>query len=111
METTDEHNETTNGAAPDRRPQPAPAPAPVAAGARSPFDLNAQQKKLLVVVLLVHLIVARFTLRDLRRRPAAAVRGPKRLWRVWATTNTSGSVAYWLVGRRRGVTAPFDPEA
>jgi hypothetical protein len=110
MELTDEHNETTNGAAPDRRPEPAVAPAP-AGGARSPFDLNAQQKKLLVVVLVVHLILARFTVRDLRRRPAAAVRGPKRLWRVWAATNTTGSVAYWLVGRRRGVVVPLDPEA
>ncbi|HEX4434423.1 MAG TPA: hypothetical protein VH012_06320 [Acidimicrobiales bacterium] len=111
MDMTDEHSETTNGAGPDRRPEQDVTPAPAAGGARSPFDLNAQQKKLLVVVLVVHLILARFTLRDLRRRPAAAVRGPKRLWRVWAATNTSGSVAYWLVGRRRGVTVPLDPEA
>ena len=70
-----------------------------------PFDLNDQQKVLLVVVLVVHVILARFTWRDLRRRPASAVRGPKRLWRVWATTNTTGSLAYWLVGRRREPTA------
>ena len=29
----------------------------------------------------------------------AAVRGPKRMWRIWAMTNTTGSLAYWLVGR------------
>jgi hypothetical protein len=34
------------------------------------------------------------------------VRGPKRLWRIWATLNTTGSLAYWLVGRRKGDTAP-----
>ena len=44
-----------------------------------PFDLNDQQKVLLVVVLVVHVILARFTWRDLRRRPASAVRGPKRM--------------------------------
>ena len=66
-------------------------------------NLTDQQKKILALVLVVHVIVAMFTLRDLRRRPAAAVRGPKRLWRVWVTTNTTGTVAYWLFGRRRQV--------
>ncbi len=66
-------------------------------------NLTDQQKKILALVLVVHVIVATLTLRDLRRRPAAAVRGPKRLWRVWATMNTTGSVAYWLFGRRRQV--------
>jgi hypothetical protein len=66
-----------------------------------PFDLTDQQKVLLAVVLVLHVILARFTWRDLRRRPADAVRGPKRLWRVWSRTNTTGTLAYWLVGRRR----------
>ena len=66
-------------------------------------NLTDQQKKILAVVLVVHVIVATLTLRDLRRRPAAAVRGPKRLWRVWVTSNTTGSMAYWLFGRRRRV--------
>ncbi len=86
------------------RRRPKPSGPPVAGG--GPFDLNAQQKKVLIAVLVVHVIVARFTLRDLRRRPASAVRGPKRLWRFWATLNTTGSIAYWLVGRRRDDTAP-----
>ena len=53
------------------------------------------------MVLVVHVILARLTLRDLRGRPESTVRGPKLLWRVWATMNTTGSLAYWLVGRRR----------
>ena len=69
-------------------------------------NLTDQQKKIVAVVLVVHVIVATFTLRDLRRRPAAAVRGPKRLWRTWATLNTTGSVAYWLFGRRHRPDAP-----
>lgn len=72
--------------------------------------MTERQKRVLAVTLIVHLIVLRFTIRDLRRRPDAAVRGPKRLWRVAASLNTSGSVAYWLVGRRRlpepGAPAP-----
>jgi hypothetical protein len=99
---TDQQSETTNGVAEELRPEP---PAGAAGGRRGPFDLNGQQKVLLAVVLVVHLILARFTLRDLRRRSASAVRGPKRLWRLWATTNTTGSLAYWLVGRRREPTA------
>ncbi len=70
------------------------------AGGGGLANLTDQQKKIVAVALVVHVIVATFTLRDLRRRPTAAVRGPKRLWRTWATLNTTGSVAYWLFGRR-----------
>jgi hypothetical protein len=102
MTAEDQPNEAGNGVDPER----ASTLRERGAGGRpSPFDLNDQQKVILVVVLIVHVILARFTLRDLRRRPESAVRGPKRLWRVWATTNTTGSLAYWLVGRRREPTA------
>ncbi len=63
--------------------------------------LTDQQKKVIAVVLVIHLIMLRLTWRDLRRRPEAAVRGRKRLWRLAASMNTTGSVAYWLFGRRR----------
>ena len=105
---TDENEivEITNGAVP-RAAAPGPARTPtVLAGGRDPFDLNQQQRLVLVLVLVVHVVLARLTLRDLRRRPESAVRGPKRLWRAWATLNTTGSVAYWIFGRRGGPTAP-----
>ena len=95
---TEQHSETTNGAV----PRPPEAPAGAGGGSRRPFDLDDRQKRLLLVVLVVHVILARFTLRDLRRRPQSAVRGPKRLWRVWASLNTTCSLAYWTFGRRRG---------
>jgi len=63
-------------------------------------DLSDQQKRVVAVALVIHLVVLALTWRDLGRRPAAAVRGPKRLWRLAATMNTSGSLAYWLFGRR-----------
>jgi hypothetical protein len=63
--------------------------------------MNEKQKRVLIVALIIHVIVLNLTWRDLRRRPAGAVRGKKRLWRVASTLNTTGSVAYWLFGRRR----------
>jgi hypothetical protein len=98
---TVQHSETTNGAV----PRPPEAPGGAGGGGRSPFDLDDRQKLLLLVVLVVHVILARFTLRDLRHRPESAVRGPKRLWRAWAGLNTTGSLAYWTFGRRRGTPA------
>jgi hypothetical protein len=98
----DQRNETTNGVDPERGPTLRERGA---GGRPGPFDLNDRQKLILVLVLVVHVILARLTLRDLRSRPVSAVRGPKRLWRVWATMNTTGSLAYWLVGRRREPTA------
>jgi len=62
--------------------------------------MNQKQARVLAVVLVIHVILLRLTWRDLRNRPEAAVRGPKRLWRVASGLNTTGSVAYWLFGRR-----------
>ncbi len=64
-------------------------------------SLTDRQKKAIAVALVIHLILLKLTWRDLRNRPDAGVRGRKRLWRIAATMNTTGSVAYWLVGRRR----------
>jgi len=64
-------------------------------------ELSDQQKKVIAVALVFHLTLLTLTWRDLRRRPDAAVRGRKRLWRIAATMNTTGSLAYWLFGRRR----------
>jgi hypothetical protein len=60
-----------------------------------------KQKRVLVVALVIHVIVLNLTWRDLRRRPSSAVRGKKRMWRLASMANTTGSVAYWLFGRRR----------
>jgi hypothetical protein len=64
-------------------------------------DLTVQQQRIAVVAVVVHAIIVTLTLRDLRRRPAEAVRGPKLLWGIWAMLNTTGSLAYWIFGRRR----------
>jgi hypothetical protein len=64
-------------------------------------SMTDRQKEIIAVTLVLHLIMLRLTWRDLRRRSDAAVRGPKRFWRMASTMNTTGSLAYWLFGRRR----------
>ena len=58
-------------------------------------------KLVLAIIAVVHLTAVTLTWRDLRSRPAAQVRGPKRIWQVASALNTSGSAAYWIFGRRR----------
>lgn len=62
--------------------------------------MTEKQKRILAVALVIHVIVLSLTWRDLSRRPAAAVRGKKNFWRLTSLLNTSGSVTYWLFGRR-----------
>jgi hypothetical protein len=40
--------------------------------------------------------------RDIHRRPADEIRGPKLLWRLFCLTNTLGPAVYFRWGRRRG---------
>jgi Phospholipase_D-nuclease N-terminal len=40
--------------------------------------------------------------RDIQRRPAERIRGPKLLWRAVATLNVIGPAAYYAFGRRGG---------
>ena len=62
--------------------------------------MSEKQKRVLIVALVLHMIMLRLTWRDLSHRPEAAVRGQKRIWRLWSGLNTIGSIAYWLFGRR-----------
>jgi hypothetical protein len=71
-------------------------------------SMTNRQKRVIVIVFVVHLILVRLTWRDLRRRPDAAIRGQKRFWRLASGLNTTGSVAYWLFGRRSG--SPVMPD-
>jgi len=64
-----------------------------------------QKTRLVAVAVIVQGVIAALTLRDINKRPAQAVRGPKRLWRVLGTVNTTGSAAYWIIGRKRGARA------
>ncbi len=62
-----------------------------------------QKTRLVVVAVAVQAVVAALTIRDINNRPDEAIRGPKRLWRLLGSINTTGSAAYWILGRKRGV--------
>ena len=55
----------------------------------------------IVVAGVVEMVVTSIALRDLTRRPASAVRGPKMLWRLGLLVQPIGSPLYLLLGRRR----------
>jgi hypothetical protein len=66
-------------------------------------DLSPRSRGLVVVGALLEGLLKLVALRDLKRRPANQVRGPKWLWGVVITlANSLGAVpaAYFLVGRR-----------
>lgn len=46
-------------------------------------------------------VIGGITIRDINKRARDQVRGPRLLWKIWGGTNTLGSLAYWLFGRRR----------
>jgi hypothetical protein len=55
----------------------------------------------IAAILAVHTAVTAFTWRDIRNRPVDQIRGSKRLWRVMSAANSTNSIAYFLVGRKR----------
>lgn len=52
------------------------------------------------VLLAVEAILIAATERDIHRRPAQNIRGPKLVWRVIATQNVIGPAAYFGLGRK-----------
>ena len=73
------------------------------------LDSN-KKARLVVAALALQATVASVTIRDINKRPKEAVRGPKFLWRL-ANANTVGSIAYWLIGRKRGAALGAPVEA
>ena len=63
-------------------------------------DLSITQQRLIVVGGLVEAVLTAVALRDLRRRPADQVRGPKPAWFLASFVQPVGPLAYLLLGRR-----------
>ncbi len=49
----------------------------------------------------VHLAITSAAWRDINGRSPDHVRGSKRLWRAVSALNTGGTIAYFLLGRKR----------
>jgi len=65
-------------------------------------DLTTTQQRLIVAGGVVEAVFTTIALRDLRRRPADQVRGPKAAWGLASFVQPVGPAAYLLVGRRGG---------
>jgi hypothetical protein len=63
-------------------------------------DLSPRARKAIVVGGIAEAIITLIALRDLRRRPAASVRGPKLLWLPVFAVQPFGPLAYFFFGRR-----------
>ncbi|MFT4265370.1 MAG: PLD nuclease N-terminal domain-containing protein [Nocardioides sp.] len=63
-------------------------------------DLTPLQQGLVVTGGAVEFLVTTWALRDLSRRPAAEVRGPKIAWALASIVQPVGPVAYLVAGRR-----------
>lgn len=63
-------------------------------------DMTPTQKRLVVVTGIAEVALTTWCAKDLKQRPAAAVRGPKVLWGPLLSVQPVGPLAYLLVGRR-----------
>ncbi|WP_193611816.1 PLD nuclease N-terminal domain-containing protein [Nocardioides lijunqiniae] len=63
-------------------------------------DLTASQRRLVVVGGLAEVVLTTVASRDLARRPASEVRGPKTAWALALAVQPVGPLAYLVVGRR-----------
>ena len=56
----------------------------------------------IAVMGIVQFVLLAAALWDIRRRPAEAINGSKKLWYTLAFVNFIGPIAYFLVGRKKG---------
>jgi hypothetical protein len=64
-------------------------------------DLSGGQKLRVAVTAAVQIALQTAALRDLKKRPAALVNGPKPAWFAASFLNFIGPAAYFLFGRKR----------
>jgi hypothetical protein len=64
-------------------------------------ELSAGQQIAIVLAGIAELIVTSIALRDLLRRPARDVKGPKLMWLLALFVQPFGSPLYLMIGRRR----------
>ena len=68
-------------------------------------DLTDAQQQGIVFLGVLQLALLITALIDIRRRPADAINGSKRLWTVVVFINGIGPIAYFVVGRKRPASA------
>ena len=68
-------------------------------------DFTDRQKRGIVVLGVLQLMLLAAALIDIRRRPAEEINGSKRLWTMVVFINGIGPIAYFLLGRKRPASA------
>jgi len=68
-------------------------------------DLTDRQKRGIVVLGALQITLLAAALIDIRRRPADAINGSKRLWTAVVFINGIGPIAYFVFGRKRQAPA------
>lgn len=63
-------------------------------------DLTPRQKAAILAGGAIELVLTAVAVRDLKRRPAQAVRGPKLLWAASFVVQPFGPLGYLTLGRR-----------
>ncbi|MAU80969.1 PLD nuclease N-terminal domain-containing protein [Gordonia sp. Z-3] len=63
-------------------------------------QLPPESRALIIVGAIVQFALQGAALRDLKRRPAEQVKGPKPLWVALSFLNYFGPIAYFVVGRK-----------
>jgi len=63
-------------------------------------DLTPAQKSTILVGGAIELVLTAMAVRDLKRRPSQAVRGPKLLWAASFVVQPFGPLGYLALGRR-----------
>ncbi len=66
---------------------------------RSWSEMSGQQKAGVILMAIIQIGLAGIAYRDLRKRPAAQVRGPKRIWYAINAINFFGPITYLVYGR------------
>lgn len=64
-------------------------------------ELPAEKRSAITVAGVVQLVLLVLAQRDISKKPAAQIRGPKGLWRLATLINFIGPIAYFAFGRRR----------
>ena len=68
-------------------------------------DFTDRQKRGIVVLGVLQLVLLAAALIDIRRRPAEEINGSKRLWTMVVFINGIGPIAYFVFGRKRPASA------
>jgi hypothetical protein len=63
-------------------------------------DLTSSHKRAVYVMGALEVVVTAVALRDLAKRPAKDVRGPKAAWALMSFVQPVGPLAYFAIGRR-----------